>query len=383
LKNFVANVESFQDNDKLVTRCLKSCISAKQFGYEDLFTALVTRACVSVTPENARRFNVDNVRVCKILGGNISDAYFIPGAVISRNAEGTIKYVSYAKVAVYTHGFDAAKTDLKGTVNITSGAELEAYSKTEEDKMEEKVKAIANAGISLVVCGGTIGEMAMHFFERYKIMVLKTVSKFELRRICYATGARGLLSLACPVPEETGFISECKVQEIGSNTVTVLTQEGISMRSNLATIVVRAATPSIMDDIERAINDGVNVYKAITKDGKFLPGAGATEIELAKRIQAIGEGVHGQDQYAIKKYAEAFEVIPRIIAENAGLDATEMVATLYAEHEKGNSHGGVNIIDGGVLDATEQASLTTSKQNRWPSHLPLTQQLPSFASVKS
>lgn len=94
-------------------------------------------------------------------------------------------------------GFEITKTDSKGTVFIEEAAELETYNATEENRMEEKVKAIADAGVGLVVCGGSISEMAMHFFERYNIMVVKTASKFELRRICSATKARGSMTLVC------------------------------------------------------------------------------------------------------------------------------------------------------------------------------------------
>jgi hypothetical protein len=94
-------------------------------------------------------------------------------------------------------GFEISKTDSKGTVLVEDASELESYNKTEELKMEEKVKAISEAGVGLVVCGGTISEMAMHFFERYKIMVVKTASKFELRRICFATRSRGSMTLVC------------------------------------------------------------------------------------------------------------------------------------------------------------------------------------------
>ena len=106
-----------------------------------------------------------------------------------------------------TSGFDVSKTDMKGTVFIEKAADLEQYAQTEEDNMEAKIKAIAEAGVSLVVTGGTVSEMAMHFFERYKIMVFKTSSKFELRRICIATNAHGLLALVKYLLQSTFNIS--------------------------------------------------------------------------------------------------------------------------------------------------------------------------------
>eukprot|EP01126_Amoeba_proteus_P029308 TRINITY_DN288_c0_g1_i2.p1 TRINITY_DN288_c0_g1~~TRINITY_DN288_c0_g1_i2.p1 ORF type:complete len:441 (-),score=91.75 TRINITY_DN288_c0_g1_i2:667-1989(-) len=266
-----------------VARCIQSSIASKQFGYGDLFSSLVAQACIHVHHKNAKSFNVDNVRVAKVIGAGISDASVIRGAVVNRDSEGTIKEVSQAKVAVFTHGFEVKKTDSKGTVLIESASELENYSFTEEDQMEEKVKAIANAGVKLVVCGGTISEMAMHFFERYKLMVVKTASKFELRRICFTTTAHGSMSLATPTEEELGYVDSCKVEEIGSTKVIIFKQNP-QTKCGIATVLVRGATENILDDLERAIEDGVNIYKALTKDPRFVAGAGGSEIQIASRV---------------------------------------------------------------------------------------------------
>lgn len=111
-----------------------------------------------------------------------------------------------------------------------------------------------------------------------------------------------------------------------------------------ATIVIRGATQNYLDDVERAVDDGVNVVKAITRDPRLVPGAGATEMQLIERIVAYGEKTPGILQHAIKKYGEAFEVIPRTLAESAGLDATEVLSRLYAAHHKrDNWNTGVDI----------------------------------------
>merc|ERR1712225_147989 len=120
--------------------------------------------------------------------------------------------------------------------------------------------------------------------------------------------------------------------EIGGDRVTVFRQENETTRT--ATLVIRGATQNHLDDIERAVDDGVNVVKAITRDPRLVPGAGATEMQLVERIQAFGDKTPGLAQYAIRKYAEAFEVIPRTLAESAGLDATEILARLYTAHQR-------------------------------------------------
>jgi T-complex protein 1 subunit theta len=134
-----------------------------------------------------------------------------------------------------------------------------------------------------------------------------------------------------------GQIDVVETTEIGGDRVTVFRQEDANAVTRTATIVLRGATQNHLEDVERAIDDGVNVVKAITKDPRLVPGAGATEIQLVERISAFADKTPGLPQYAIRKYAEAFEVIPRTLAESAGLDATEVLSRLYTAHHRSAS----------------------------------------------
>merc|ERR1712070_192071 len=289
-------------NIEEVTRCLKSAIASKQYGYEDMLSKVVAKACIQVLPKNTSKFNVDHVRVVKILGGGVLDTHVMKGFVLARDAVGTIKHVS-------------------------------------------------ETGTKVVVAGGNVGELALHFIERYGMMVLKVESKFQIRRLCKATGATPLVRLGAPIPEELGYCDVVSVDEIGSTKVTIFRQD--TEDSGISTIIVRASTQNLVDDIERAIDDGVNVYKAMVKDSRFVAGAGATEIELARKIHAQGEASPGLDQYAIKKFAESLEVVPRTLAENAGHNATEIISQLYAAHTGGKTNDGVNVETGGTINAAE------------------------------
>ncbi|KAG7131692.1 T-complex protein 1 subunit theta like [Verticillium longisporum] len=169
------------------------------------------------------------------------------------------------------------------------------------------------------------------------------------------------------MPDEMGSIDIVETLEIGGDRVTVFRQENDVTRT--ATIVLRGATQNHLEDVERAVDDGVNVVKAITKDPRLVPGAGATETQLVERLTALGEKTPGLAQYAIKKYGEAFEVVPRTIAESAGLDATEVLSRLYmAHHKKDDWAIGVDIEneDGsGTLDARKDGILDLLAPKAW------------------
>ena len=243
-----------------------------------------------------------------------------------------MKTASKAKVGVYSCPIDISQTETKGTVLLHNAKEMLAFSKGEEEQLEKIVKEIHDSGIRVVVAGQSVGELALHYLNRYGILIIKVLSKFDLRRLCRVVGATPLARLGAPMPDEMGTVDVVKVIEIGGDRVTVFEQTNEISRTS--TIVLRGATQNYLDDLERAIDDGVSVVKAITKDARLVAGAGATEMELLKRVLAYGEKTPGLLQHAIKKFGEAFEVIPRTLAETSGLDAMEVLSKLYSAHHK-------------------------------------------------
>jgi T-complex protein 1 subunit theta len=325
----VDRVEDIKNSAELA-KALRTVIAAKQSGSEDGLSRMVAEAVLAVLPKNPANFNVDNIRVVKIMGGSIEQSRVVKGMVFGREPEGTTKKATKSKVGVFSCPIDISQTETKGTVLLKSGKELFNFTKGEETQMENIVKELHDSGLRVIVAGTTVGELAMHYLNRAGILVIKVLSKFELRRLCRVVGATPLARLGAPMPEEMGNVDIVETLEIGGDRVTVFRQENEQTRT--ATIVLRGATQNHLDDVERAVDDGVNVVKAITRDPRLVPGAGATELQLSQRISALAERTPGFDQYAIQKYAEAFEVIPRTLAESAGLDATEVLAKLYTAH---------------------------------------------------
>ena len=315
-----------------LAKAIRTVIASKQSGSEDFLADLVAEAVLAVLPKQPVNFNVDNIRVVKIMGGSLEQSKVVKGMVFGREPDGSVKKAKNAKVGVFSCPIDISQTETKGTVLLHNAKEMMDFTKGEENQLETIIKELHDSGLRVVVAGTTVGELALHYLNRFGILVVKVLSKFELRRLCRVVGATPLARLGAPMPDEMGKVDVVETLEIGGDRVTVFRQENDATRT--ATLVIRGATQNHLDDIERAIDDGVNVVKAITRDPKLVPGAGATEMQLIERISAYGEKTPELSQYAIKKYAESFEVIPRTLAESAGLDATEVLATLYAAHHK-------------------------------------------------
>ncbi|KAH9867890.1 T-complex protein 1 subunit theta, partial [Plenodomus lingam] len=364
----VADIRSQQE----LSKAIRTVVAAKQSGNEEFLADLVAEAVLAVLPKNPVNFNVDNVRVVKIMGGSLAQSKVVKGMVFARQPEGTVTKATKAKVGVFSCPVDISQTETKGTVLLHNAKEMMDFTKGEENQVEQIIKELHDSGMRVVVAGSTIGELAQHYLNRYNILVIKVLSKFELRRLCRVVGATPLARLGAPMPDEMGSIDIVETLEIGGDRVTVFRQENEQTRT--ATLVLRGATQNHLDDVERAVDDGVNVVKAITRDPRLVPGAGATEMQLIERVKAIADRTSGLAQYSIRKYAEAFEVIPRTLAESAGLDATEVLARLYVAHaaQKGRKDDewtvGVDIEneDGtGTLDAKAEGILDLWVSKSW------------------
>ena len=232
----------------VLKRALVPVIASKHMGYEELLAGLVAEAvqvsarepggAVQVNPQIPRRpqqlyhtirlsvsvlplvasqmvlpapprkptVTVDNVRVAKLIGGTVTDSQVLHGVVALRDAETSIKAVKGAVIAVFGCSIESSAPETKGTVVIKSAAELMAYNKGEEKLMEDAIASIAAAGTNVMVVGGSISEIALHYIEKHGIMAIKIMSKFELRRLCKAVGATALVRVGAPLPEELGCV---------------------------------------------------------------------------------------------------------------------------------------------------------------------------------
>lgn len=342
LENLVVDkVEDMRSQAEL-SKAIRTVIASKQNGNEEFLANMVAEAVLAVLPKNPINFNVDNIRVVKIMGGSLEQSRVVKGMVFGREPDGSVKKATRAKVGVFSCPIDISQTETKGTVLLHNAKEMLDFTKGEENQLETAIKELYDSGLRVVVAGSTVGELAMHYLNRFGILVIRILSKFELRRLCRVVGATPLARLGAPMPDEMGNVDIVETLEIGGDRVTVFRQENESTKT--ATLVLRGATMNHLDDVERAVDDGVNVVKAITRDPRLVPGAGATEIQLVERIQAFGDKTPGLAQYSIRKFGEAFEVIPRTIAESAGLDATETLSRLYTAHHKhDNWNTGVDI----------------------------------------
>ncbi|XP_053990731.1 T-complex protein 1 subunit theta-like isoform X2 [Hylaeus volcanicus] len=332
-----------------------TAIASKTIPSSETIANLVAEAVLLTLPNNPTYFNIENIRVAKLIGGGLeSQSKVIHGMVLTRSVTGSVCHKENCRVMVISCGLELASTETKGTVLLTSGEELLNYTTGEEEKLEEIIKNIGDAGVEAIITGGTISDLAQYFCDKYNILTLKCTSKFELRRLCQTFGIPSLIRLSTPTSEEMGIAESITVEEIASKKVTIIKAKD----SKIATILLRGATHSNLNELECSIDDGVHCVKNLIKDNRFLAGGGASEMHLAYSIQEYGKTLLGLEQYAVIKFAEAFECIPRILAENAGLSSLNIITQLYAAQKKKQQTMGVDILmedndSSGITDMIE------------------------------
>ncbi len=346
-----------------VTKVLKPCIGAKMLhSHENILAPIIAEACIDVLPNKHSDFSVENVRCAKILGGSMMDSQVIKGLVVIRAPEGSVWKAEKCNVAVFNCPLECTGAETKDTVVFKNADDLLNYTKSEEDHMEKVIKSIVDAGVKCVVVGGTVDDMAVHYLDRYGIVCFRVMSKFELKRIAKAVGASPIVRLGQPTKEELGYADKVYVDEISAQKCIVVTNNNED--NKLATIILRGSTTNMLENTERIIEDGVNCYKAACRDKTYVPGAGAVEMFISNGIKEFGKNVTSLDQYAIAKFGEAFEVVPRTLAENSGLNVNEVIANLRSKNN-GDSHMGINVRDGEIMNAFEMGVYDHLETKKW------------------
>merc|ERR1719361_906639 len=337
-------------NEQDLAQAVKTAVASKCYGQEDFLSDLVSQACLNVMPENELEFLVDNVRTVKILGSNVRDSKVVNGMVLYFRSKTNVRKVENGKVLVMCTNIGLREMDGTQNVLFNNANELLNYSQSEEEIVEAAVKRYADMGVKFLILNNKATDLEYHYLNKYNIYTIIVISKFERRRLCRMLKARMCVTKDFTA-EDLGNVKSVQEVEIGGRWVSQVVQA--DGESAVSTIVIRGASENIMNDVARACFDGINTVRAMCREGTFVPGAGATEIELAKLIQELGSQESGLDQYAYKAYGEALEVVPRTLASNSGMDFEDTIAKLYAEHTDATpgTCTGVDVKNKSTLDA--------------------------------
>ncbi|MGQ0536143.1 MAG: thermosome subunit alpha [Methanobacteriota archaeon] len=320
--------------------------------YADVLTKVAVEAVRLIADENGPRPKVDKayLKVEKRQGGSIDETTLVKGVVLDKE-RGNVRMptrVDKAKVALINAALEAKKTEVDAEIQITDPSQLQAFLDEEERIVKDLTDHVIKTGATVLISQKDIDDVALHYLGKAGIYAVKSVSEKDMKNLARATGAKIVTSARDLTKDDLGFAGVVEERKIGEDHLTFVTE---CRNPKAVTILVRGGTEHVLDEVERNIDDAVGVIKTAIEEGKVVAGAGAPEVEVALALRQHAPKVGGREQLAIEAFADAMEIIPRTLAENAGLDAINALVDLRSAHEKGQRTAGLNLETGKVFDA--------------------------------
>jgi chaperonin GroEL (HSP60 family) len=223
---------------------------------------------------------------------------------------------------------------------------MQAFIEQEENMIKGMVDKIADSGATVLFAQKGIDDLAQHYLAKKGIIAVRRVKKSDIEKLAKATGATIVSNVDDLTPEDLGDAGSVAEKKISGEEM-IFVENAKEAKS--VTLLVRGSTKHVVDEIERAIDDAIGVVSATVEDGKVVAGGGAPEIEMAKELKKYAESISGREQLAVTAFAEALEVVPKTLAENAGLDSIDSLVDLRAGHEK-SPYMGLDVFTGKVAD---------------------------------
>jgi len=346
-----------KDEEMLKTIARTAMTGKSVGGQRDFLAGLSVRAVKAVAEEKNGRFQVDveNIKVEKKPGGSISDTSMIEGVVIDKERvhPRMPKTVKDAKIALVTGSMEIAKTQVEAKIQIRDPQAMQRFLDEEEGTLRKMADRLKEIGATVVFCQKGIDDLVQHYLAKHNIYACRRLKESDMEKIAKASGAKMISNVMDIEKGDLGGSAMVEEKKIGDDNLTYITG---CKNPKAISIMIRGGTEHVIEEVERALHDALRVVGITVEDGKAVPGGGAPEIELSLRLANYASSVGGREQLAIEAFAQAMEVVPWALAENAGLDAMDVVIKLKSAHEgkKANKNAGLNLVNGEPIDMLKE-----------------------------
>lgn len=343
------------NDDAVLTEVAKTALTGKSAGAVKSFMAdICVRAvnAVGVIEDEERIFDLGDIKVEKRQGGSIKDSTLIDGILLDKERvhAGMPRSISNAKIALVNSAIEVKKTEVDAKIQITDPSQLALFLEEEENYIRGLVEKIQAAGATVLVCQKGIDELAQHYMAKAGIFAVRRAKKSDMEALSKATSGRIVTNLDDLSGDDLGHAAKVEERKIGESDMTFITG---CPEAKSVSVLLRGGTEHVVDEIRRAFDDAVGVVSVAWEDGAVLTGGGSVLAALSRDLRTYAETVGGREQMAIEAFASALEIIPRTLAENAGLDPVTTLIELRKAHADGHSHAGINVYEGGVVDMKE------------------------------
>jgi thermosome len=322
--------------------------------YRDFLSDIAVDAVQKVTQQvdGEYKIDLDDIKVDKKAGESILGTQFIEGIAIDKEIvhSGMPKRIDDAKIALINSPLEVEKTEFTAKISIERPEEMQAFLDQEEQMLRDMVEKITSADANVLVCQKGIDDVAQHFLAKAGIIAIRRCTQSNMEKLAKATGAKIIINIDDLNTNDLGYAQLVEERKVGEDKWVFI--EGCK-NPKAVTILIRGGTEKVIDEADRSLHDALCVVRDIVLNPKVVAGGGAPEMEVATQTRKWAESLSGKEQLAAIAFADALEVIPMTLAENAGLDPIDVLVELRSRHEKGDKWAGVDVFSGEVNDMTE------------------------------
>jgi thermosome len=342
-----------KQTDKLMLKKIaKVALASKLLAeHKDFFADMAVRAVLQVTEKSGTNYraDIDDIKVEKKPGGSLTDTVLLQGVLLDKEVvhPGMPRRVEKAKIALLNCPLEVEKTEFDAKLNIENPDQMKGFLDEEEKILREMVDKIAGAGANVVVCEKGIDDVVQHFMAKKNILAVRRVKQSDMEKLAKATGGRVFSQLDELKSSDIGYADLVEERKVSDDKMTFI--EGCK-NPKAVSILVRGGTERVVDEAERAIHDALSVVKDVVVDPRVVAGGGAVEAELAKQLRGYAQKLSGKEQLAVQAYAEALEIIPLTLAENAGMDPIDALMEVRSRHQAKQRWVGIDPFKGKVAD---------------------------------
>jgi thermosome len=317
---------------------------------KDHFADIAIEAVRKVAEKRGDKWvaDIDNVQVTKKTGKSLFESQLVQGLVIDKEVvhTGMPKNVERAKIALLDSALEIEKTEISAEIRIRDPNQMKAFLDQENKMLQEMVEKVKASGANVVFCQKGIDDMAQHFLAKEGILAARRVKQSDMEKLARATGGRIVSNLTDLRAQDLGIAGLVEERKLGEDKM-IFVEKCKDPRS--VAIIIRAGLERMVDEAERAMNDALSVVSDVIETNKIVGGGGAVEVEVAKELRNYATDVGGREQLAIESFADAIEIVPKTLAENAGLEPIDILVELRAAHGKPEGqYKGVNLFTGKV-----------------------------------
>jgi thermosome len=351
----VAEQVSIKDTKTLKDIACTAMISKSVSASRELMADVAVSAVTKIAEEKDRTWyaDKDNIQIVKKQGGSITDTKMIAGIIVDKEPvhPGMPKRVEKAKIALIDSALEVKKTEVDAKIQITDPTQLQAFLTEEENMLKGMVKTIKDSGANVLFCQKGIDDLAQHYLAKEGIYAVRRVKKSDMEKLAKATGGTIVTKLTDLSKSDLGSTGVVEQRKVSDDEMTFVTG---CRNPKAVSVLIRGGTEHVIDEVERSLEDAIGVVRVAIEDGKIIAGGGATAAEIALRLREYASSVGGREQIAIEAFAGAMAVIPRTLAENAGLDPIDKLIELRKAHAGGKKTAGINVYTDRIVDMKKE-----------------------------